>query len=317
MSPSASVSYAPDMAGKVPDYYQDVQIDSTGRTRTYSMFDESYYRTPVPSGRSGSVSLSLKNNVEMKLKPKNDTAVDFTKVKLLDNLNFATNYSIFADSMKWAPIRMSGNTSFFKRKLSLRFNGTFNPYSYVLDDKGRGTNINTALLKTHSRMARLTNFDVSMGVRFSSAKGGGNRQTEEEALANDPTANLINPTGDNEVYTASYVDFDIPWNLSADYNFRYTKPFEEHTIIQSLRLSGDFSLTPNWKIGFNSGYDFKAKKVSTTNLSIHRDLHCWEMQASIVPFGTYRSYSFTINIKSAILKDISYEKRDTWYDNFR
>ena len=317
MSPSASLSYAPDMAGKVPDYYQDVQIDSTGRTRTYSLFDESVYRTPVPSGRSGSVSFSLKNTIEMKLKSKNDTAVDFTKVKILDNLNFTTNYSIFADSMKWAPIRMSGNTSFFKRKLSLRFNGTFNPYSYVLDDKGRGTNINTALLKTHSRMARLTNFDVSMGVRFSSAKGGGNRQTEEEALANDPTANLVNPTGDGEIYSASYVDFDIPWSLNADYNFRYTKPFEEQTIIQSLRLSGDFSLTPNWKIGFNSGYDFKAKKVSTTNLSINRDLHCWQMMASIVPFGTYRSYSFTINIKSAILKDISYEKRDTWYDNFR
>lgn len=316
ISPSASVSYAPDMAGKVPDYYQEVQVDSNGNTRTYSLFDESVYRTPVARGRSGSVNLNLKNNVEMKLRPKTDTTEEFTKVKILDNLNFSTNYSIFADSMKWTPVRMSGNTSLFKRKVSLRFGGTFNPYSYVMDSMGRSTDINAALLSTHKRLARLTSFDVSVGIRFSSQQGGGARKIEEEALANDPTASLVNPTGYNEVYATSYVDFDIPWNISLNYNFRYSKPYEESQIIQSLRFNGDFNLTPKWKIGFNSGYDFKAKKVSTTNLSIHRDLHCWEMQVSVVPFGRYRSYSFQINILSAVLKDISYEKQDSWYDNF-
>ena len=113
-----------------------------------------------------------------------------------------------------------------------------------------------------------------------------------------------------------YVDFDIPWTLRLDYNFRYSKPYDESKIVQSVRTSGDFSLTPKWKIGFNSGYDFTNMKVSTTNLSIHRDLHCWEMRVSVVPFGNYRSYSFTINIKSAILRDLQYEKGDTWYDNF-
>jgi lipopolysaccharide assembly outer membrane protein LptD (OstA) len=316
ISPSASFSYSPDMAGKVPDYYQEVQIDSLGNTRTYSLFDETVYRTPVARGRSGSINFNLKNNIEMKLKSDVDTVEETTKVKLLDNLNFSTNYNIFKDSMKWAPVRMSANTSFFKKKVNLRVGGTLNPYSYVMDENGRGTNINAALLKTDKRLARLTNLDLSMGMRFSSQKGGGNRRIEEEGLENDPTADLVNPLGDNEVYASSYVDFDIPWSISFNYNFRYTKPFEEHKIIQSLRFNGDFSLTPKWKIGFNSGYDFTAKKVSTTNLNIHRDLHCWEMQVSVVPFGKYRSYSFQINIKSAILKDLSYEKRDTWYDNF-
>jgi len=316
MSPSASFSYAPDMSGKVPDYYQEVQVDTNGNTRTYSLFDESVYRTPVASGRSGAISLGLKNNIEMKLKPKSDTSVEFTKVKLLDNINFGTSYSIFKDSMKWAPVRMTANTSLFKRKISLRFSSIFNPYSYVIDESGRGRNIDRALIKTDQKLARLTNFDISVGFRFSSAKGGGQEKIEEEGLANDPTASLVNPTGYDEVYATSYVDFDIPWSISVNYNFRYTKPYEEHKIIQSLRLNGDFSLTPKWKIGYRTGYDFKAKKVSTTNLSIHRDLHCWEMQVTVVPFGTYRSYSFQINIKSSILRDISYEKRDSWYDNF-
>lgn len=155
-----------------------------------------------------------------------------------------------------------------------------------------------------------------MGARFSSKKGKGSRQQEDEELANDATAMMVSPTGDENLYSDAYVDFDIPWSLHMDYNFRYTKPFEDHSIIQSLRFGGDFSLTPKWKIGFNSGYDFKAKKVTTTNMTIRRDLHCWEMNVSVVPFGRYRSYSFQINIKSAILKDLSYEKQDSWYDNF-
>ena len=318
ISPSASFSLVPDMSGIMPNYYQEVQVDSTGRTRIYPLYDESVFRTPVPSGRSGSVSLSLKNNVEMKLKSRSDTIEEVTKVKLLDNLNFATNYNIFKDSMKWSTVRMSGNTSIFKRKVSLRFGGVFNPYAYVTDKNGRSHDIDKALIKTDNRLFRLTGLDFSVGMNFSSKQGTSGRQQEEREveLANDATARMINPTGYDEINYAAYVDFTIPWTLGVDYNFRYTKPYDESNIIQSIRLRGDFSLTPKWKIGFNSGFDFKRMEVTTTNLNIHRDLHCWEMTVSMVPFGTYRSYSFTINIKSAILKDLQYEKGDSWYDNF-
>ena len=317
MSPSASFSMVPDMSGIVPNYYQEVQVDSTGRTRTFPLYDESVFSVPVPSGRSGSVSLSLKNNVEMKLKPKSDTIEESTKVKLLDNLNFSTSYNIFKDSMKWSLVRMSGNTSLFKRKVSLRFGGTFNPYAWVTDENGRKHDIDRALITTGNRLFRVTGLDFSVGMNFSSKQGSDRQQEGEDAeLANDATARLVNPTGYDQINYSSYVDFSIPWTLGIDYNFRYTKPYDESKIIQSIRVRGDFSLTPKWKIGYNSGFDFTKMEVTTTNLSIHRDLHCWEMSVSMVPFGTYRSYSFTINIKSAILRDLQYEKGDTWYDNF-
>lgn len=318
MSPSASFSLVPDMSGVMPYYYQEEQVDTNGNTRIFPLYDETVFRTPVPSGRSGSVSLSLKNNVEMKLKSKSDTIEEVTKVKLLDNLNFSTNYNIFKDSMKWSTIRMSGNTSLFKRKVSLRFGGVFNPYAYVTEENGRSHDIDQALLKTDGRLFRVTGLDFSLGMNFSSKQGNSGRQQQEGEveLANDATARMINPTGYDEINYAAYVDFTIPWTLGIDYNFRYTKPYDESNIIQSVRVRGDFSLTPKWKIGFNSGFDFKRMEVTTTNLNIHRDLHCWEMTVSMVPFGTYRSYSFTINIKSAILKDLQYEKGDTWYDNF-
>ncbi len=317
MSPSASFSLVPDMSGVVPNYYQEVQVDSTGRTRIYPLYDESVFRVPVPSGRSGSVNLSLKNNIEMKLKSRSDTVEDVTKVKLLDNLNFTTNYNIFADSMKWSMVRMSGNTSIFKRKVSLRFGGVFNPYAYVTEKNGRSHDIDRALIMTGKGLFRVTSLDFSVGMNFSSKQGSGRQQDESQVeLANDATARMVSPTGYDEINYAAYVDFTIPWTVGLDYNLRYTKPYDRSEIIQTIRFRGDFSLTPKWKIGFNSGFDFKNMKVTTTNLNIHRDLHCWEMTVSMVPFGTYRSYSFTINIKSAILRDLQYEKGDTWYDNF-
>jgi len=316
LSPSASLSFTPDMKGVIGDYYQEVIIDSNGNTRTYSKYDESIYRTPVPSGRQGSLSLSLKNTVEMKLKSKSDTTDETTKVKILDNLNLSSNYNIFKDSLKWAPIRMSGNTAFFKRKVSFRFGGTFDPYSYQTDANGRTHVINKSYLSTHKKPFRVTSLDFSVGMNFKSKQGSKDDESNEMDLANDPTARLIDPTGMDQVNYGAYVDFDIPWTLGLDYNFRYTKPYDEYKIIQSFRVRGDFSLTPKWKIGLNSGYDFERKEVTTTNISIHRDLHCWEMQVSVVPFGKYRSYSFQINIKSAILRDLMYEKGDSWYDNF-
>ena len=317
MSPSASLSLVPDMSGIMPNYYQEVQVDSTGRTQIFPLYDESVFRIPLPSGRSGSVNLSLKNNVEMKLKPKSDTIDESTKVKLLDNLNFSANYNIFKDSMNWSTIRMSGNTSLFKRKLSLRFGGVFNPYAYVTDENGRSHDIDKALIRTENRLFRVTGLDFSMGMNFSSRQGSGRTRDDGQVeLANDATARMINPTGYDEINYAAYVDFTIPWTLGIDYNFRYTKPYDESRIVQSIRVRGDFSLTPKWKIGYNSGFDFTNMEVTTTNINIHRDLHCWEMTVSMVPFGKYRSYSFTINIKSAILKDLQYEKGDTWYDNF-
>jgi len=315
MTPRASFSYTPDMKGKVPDYYQEVVIDSLGNTRIYSLFDESIYRTPVPTGRQGSVTISLMNNIEMKLKPKTDTSAESTKVKLLDNFNFSTNYNIFKDSMKWAPISMTGNTRLFKNKVSVNFNGRLDPYSYVVDKSGTRRTINKSLWKDKRQLVRLTSFSFSVGMNLKSRQGEkGSAQSETDEDLTVITGD--EPTGYDDIYYGQYVDFNIPWSLGFDYNFNYNRTKEDPNIIQSLRVRGDLSLTPKWKIGFNSGYDFTAKKVSMTNINIYRDLHCWEMQITMVPFGTYRSYSFRINIKSAILRDLKYEKRDNWYDNF-
>ena len=135
----------------------------------------------------------------------------------------------------------------------------------------------------------------------------GDKKSTDEDLSNDPTAPVESPLEyADDVYYGGYVDFEVPWSFTVDYNFRYIKRSDVPDIVQSVRFRGDFSLTPKWKIGFNSGYDFKAKKISVTNISIYRDLHCWEMSFNWQPTVDY--YSFRINVKADILQDLKLTK---------
>ena len=103
--------------------------------------------------------------------------------------------------------------------------------------------------------------------------------------------------------------------LSFRYNFNWSKPrTDDPNITQALNFNGNISLTSKWKIGFNSGWDFKNKELTYTSVNITRDLHCWQMRLSWITLGSRQSYSFSISAKSAILSDLKYEKRKSWYD---
>ena len=119
----------------------------------------------------------------------------------------------------------------------------------------------------------------------------------------------------------TYADFSVPWNVSVNYTLTYVNSYVaakynyESNITQTLSLSGNMTLTENWKIAFSSGYDFVNHGMSYTSIDIYRDLHCWEMRFNWVPFGYYKSWMFSINIKASALRDIKYDKRRSYQDN--
>src|SRR5690606_39582564 len=86
--------------------------------------------------------------------------------------------------------------------------------------------------------------------------------------------------------------------------------------LSTLNLYGDLSITPKWKIQYNTGYDFQAQKITLTQFNIYRDLHCWDMSFGWIPFGTYRSYTFTLRIKASVLQDLKLTKRNDYYNSF-
>lgn len=322
ITPSASFSYVPDLTGIMPNYYRTVAYprSMTGQTKEikYSVYENYIYGTPVLPGQSGSVNLSLNNNIEMKVRPKTDTTGKDKKVSILDNLSFSASYNPFAEQFRWSTLNMTGSTRLFNNNLNVNFGATFDPYAL---DSLKKSRIDAFQYKQNGKFFRTTRAYINMGFSLKSGAGksASTGKAEGESLSDITTDRPVieNPLDESSgLYYGDYVDFKVPWSIRVDYSWNYSKTLATASFTHTIRISGDLSLTPKWKIGGNTGYDFVARKMSVTNISIHRDLHCWEMRFTVVPFGDRKSYSFTINAKTAILRDLKYDKRRSWYDNF-
>ncbi len=304
--PSASVNYTPKMGVRRSKYYK-TYVDANGQENEYSIFDGKLYGVPSGSQESGGLTLSLDNNVEMKVRNDKDTTGDeqFKKIKLLESFRLSTSYDFFRDSLKWSTIQLSARTKVFNNRVNINLTGTLDPYA--ISAKGQRYN------KYAGGIGRLTRVSASTGIQFSADKG--KKKEEKDDRLNG--------------HYDEYMDFEVPWSISIDYTFNLsksyrtnnapgaTKPLSSNTISQIFRVNGDFSLTPKWKFGVSTGYDVQAKEVTATSFNISRDLHCWEMTFSCIPFGTHQSYNFQINVRSSLLQDLKLTKRDTWYDNTR
>ena len=302
--PSVSVSYSPKMGVK-KSKYEKVYLDGDGAAQHYSIFENKIYS--VPSGvekSSGTVSISIDNNLEMKVRNDKDTTgnEEFKKIKLLESFRLATSYYIFADSMNWDRIRLTARTKVFNNKVNLDLSATIDPYAINADAQ--------RINKYNGGLGRLTNVTLTSGFQFSSDNGQ-NREKKNDLVGG---------------FYDHYMDFDVPWSFNVDYNLSYAKSYSKNpvpgakkpvvssTLTQMLRINGDFSLTQKWKLGFSTGYDFDNHEVTATSFNVTRDLHCWDMTFSCIPFGTHQSYNFQINVKSSLLRDLKLTKRESWYD---
>lgn len=284
ISPNLSFNYNPDFSNSKYGYYQEIE-DTLGNKTTYSAFQNGIYGN-ASNSEQGNISLSVSNILEMKVKTKNDTINSTKKVKLLESLNIQSSYNIFADSLNLSIININGRTTLFKN-INLRFNSSYDPYTL---DKNNNR-VNKLYINENNFPARFINSSGSIGFNFS----GGKKDEPYDGWQ-------------------EYIDFNIPWKLSVDYTLNYNKFNAQNALNQSLNFSGDFNLTPKWKIGFNSGYDFINKDLTYTSLDVYRDLHCWEMRFKWIPFGNHQSYNFTIRVKASVLQDLKWEKKKDWYD---
>ena len=290
--PSISASYTP--AIKPLGNYKKSYFDGEKEVE-YDIHEGLTYRPNTTGGKqSGSISFSLDNNVEMKVRNDKDTTGDeeFKKVKLLESFRLSISYNPFADSMNFSNISINARTKILNNKVDLNFSGTIDPYAI-------DTN-NVRYNKYHGKLGRLTNATISTNFSFS-ADNGQNKEKKNDLVGG---------------FYDDYVDFDVPWNISISYNLTYSKPspYKSPTISQIINFSGDLSLTPKWKLTFQSGYDIKNKEVTSTSCSVTRDLHCWEMTFNCMPFGQHQSYNFEIHVRSSLLRDLKLTKRDSWYD---
>jgi hypothetical protein len=299
LTPSLNFSYHPDFSTQQTGYF-----GPNGSIASYSPYDIGIYGKP-PAGEAGLISLNLVNNVEMKFKSAKDTLTGYRKIVLIENFTMNGSYNVFADSLNYSLINLSGRTTLWKN-LGLVYSGLIDPYRNV-----DGRRVSQLLWNEGS----IGNF-LSNNLALSWSMRSKNKTSAPRGI------NALNEEDRNEITrnTDAYVDFTIPWTLSINYNIRRDKFFipggEEIRITQSLMMRGDVSLTKNWKAGLTGGYDFTNKTLTYTEVNLFRDLHCWEMRFNWIPFGIRKSYMIQINIKSSMLQDLRLMRRRSWFDSF-
>ena len=309
LTPSVSFTYRPDFSESQWGYYDSYYNTTTEEDIQYSIFQGSIYGSPA-SGKQGALNFSLSNNFEMKVRDRNDTVTGTKKVVLIDNLSLSTSYNLAKDSLKWSPLMVSARTKLFKN-LDLRYASVWDPY--VLDSTGK-KNLDQFEWTVNNRLFRMTNFNWTAGINLSLSNKTFNKKLDKEKGEKSK--------GGKKKEKEEIKPGTIPWSLNITYSLKYGMDHyynnyvltREENIVQTLGFSGNIQVTPNWKVSLTSGYDFNANGISYTQIQIHRDLHCWEMHFSWIPFGTWQSWNFSINIKSSMFKDLKVEKKKSHLD---
>ena len=323
MRPSLSYGISPSF-DKYYDSYEVISADGlTTSDVQYSRFEGSIFGLPNKNYAS-SVALSLNNNVEAKVVDKESEEDELKKVVILNNLNFSTSYNLAADSLRLSPVRMNGGTQLFKNKMNVNFGATFDPYA--LDENNN--RIDKFQINDGGGLFRLTSANLTFNYAFSSDNS--DKDSERSQAAIDESVrnggrddDLFGRAMDTSTEEFSQVDkekkekvpdnlynYKIPWSLRMAYAVNYNNTVGQDEISShSLMFSGDIELSPKWNAGISSGYDFKNKGITYTQLRFERDLLSWRMNFSWIPFSTNKSWNFFIGIKSGMLSDIKYDKR--------
>ena len=313
-----SVSY--NIRPSFEKYYDTYIIDANGNTAEYTRFEENFFG--LPSRRySSAIGLQISNNIEAKIKEKDSLATEPRKVTILNNLNFSTSYNLAADSLKLSPVRMTTGTNLFKNKLNLNLSATFDPYSI----NNNGFRINKLNIADGGGLFRMTSANLNMNFSIDSKSFNSKNKSEnsENLTGGGRTDDLF---GSSQDLTKSTFDDDeddgrrkenlteyinkIGWDFRFAHSLTYLNNRKQRKIgNNSLMFSGNIILSKKWKIGGSSGYDFKNKGFTYTQLRFERDLDSWKMNFSWVPFSIRESWYFFIGIKSGFLSDLKYDKR--------
>ncbi len=360
MTPSLSFSYRPDFSdpmwakrygGFYGSYDKMVTIrDEAGNLvpkldenglPIFEVVNYARFRESPGRGASASLSFSLGNNLEMKLRNDKDTTgkEPYKVYSIIDNLSISGGYNFIADSMNWQNFSVNLRIKIPKVNYTINLSGQFDPYMYTTTASGSHVRCNE-LYWNHGRFPHFLGTSTSFSYTFNNevVKGWFNRdkrdsaaETADEALIEptvDPlTGEIIEPEPENnrkknkdkekdKMTDDGYLFAEIPWSLSVSYSLRYgagnqwdeKRNYYKMEFRHNLSFSASIGLGHGWKASTSLSYDVNAKKLAYSSINVSRDLHCWSMSASFVPFGPYKSYTFHIGVNASMLKDLKYDK---------
>lgn len=313
--PSIGLSYKPDLVKK---YFKNVQIDTTGKNFfRYSQFDGGIMGS-YGEGTFGGLSFGVDNILEMKVKDKSDTSGKATKkVKLIDGYGFGGSYNFVADSFKLSPFSFYLRSTLFE-KINITASTTLDPYE--IDNRGYRKN---KLLWAGDKfnLGRITNGSIAISTQLQSKSKDGktdkDRVKADQFMTAEEQQRQLDFVRQNP---AEFTDFNIPWNVNLSYSLSFSRILKpdysgfKTEVFSNISVNGDFSLSPKWKIGAQTYYDFNSSKIQTFSMFVSREMHCWQMNINITPVGLFRSFNISIYPKSGILRDLRINRSRFFYN---
>ncbi len=311
--------------------------DTVMETVEYNRYQGGVFGAPG-RGQQGNLNFSLGNNLEMKVVNSKDTTGKdpYKVISLIDNLSISGGYNFLADSMNLNNFSVSLRIK-LPFNYTLNLSTTFDPYMYGLTPSGAPRRINE-FYWNHGKFPLFGGTGTSFSYTFNNdtfrkwfgkkEKGenpnngendlldeNGNALTEEEIEAREKAEREAERKKKADV-EGGYIKTEIPWSLSVNYNVRcyrggefdYEKMYYKLAWTNVLSFNASIGLGKGWKVSGSTSYDFKAKKWTYSNINVSKDLHCWSMSASFVPFGPYKSYTFHIGVNASMLADLKYDK---------
>ncbi|MBP4142338.1 LPS-assembly protein LptD [Flavobacterium sp. P4023] len=322
MRPSVSYGYTPSFE----KYYDTYSSDASGRMdKQYSRFENGIFGAPGLNN-SQNIGFDLSNTFEAKVTDRDSTKTEPKKIMLLNNLNLSTSYNLNADgvtTLALAPVRVSGGTQLFENKMNVNFGATLDPYA--IDNSGK--RINKFNIDNGGSLFRMTSSNMTINYSLSSSgKEDKNKEKNTQSQRNggreDDLFGTNKDLGDTRKSQFNDEDSDVvdkiseffnsklPWDMTFAYSLTYGNNNRENKIIgNSIMISANADITPKWKAGVSTGYDFVQNGVTFTQLRFERDLLSWRMDFNWSPFGNNANWGFFIGIKSGVLSDIKWDKR--------
>lgn len=348
LTPSVSFNYAPDFSASrygFWDTYQKTDANGNVTMVEYNQYQGTLYGGPS-KGKTGSISMDVSNNIEMKVKT-DDDSTGFKKISIIDELGASMSYNMAAETRPWSDLSTRLRLKLTK-SYTLNLNAVFATYAYEADSVGARPYIGNRTEYSHGRFGRFQGMSQNLSYTLDNKKlanlfkrlrgekvkdndkDGDNKGKYDTGadtnLDTDMEAGKHGARKENagmaDTDEDGYMTFSMPWSLSFGYGitmrentggtFNYNTMRYPYKFTQNLNMSGNVRIADGWNISFSSGYDFENKKISMTTASLSRDLHCFSMSCSVV-LAPYTSYNFSFRCNAATLTDaLKYDKRSSY-----
>ena len=341
ITPQVTFSYSPNFGARRYGYYDSYQYtDASGNVKLveYSPYQDELYSVPGKY-KTEMISWDVSNNIEMKVKSDKDTT-GYKKISIIDELGASMSYNAAADYHRWSDLSMRLRLKWWKN-YTFSLNAQFATYAYELDANGKpyvGNHTEWGYGRLPRFQGMSQNFSFTLNPEKLKKWFGRKDDKDDDKVSVDsdgPDTNIESNMDDDlekgkyaakkkrgniaETDDDGYMSFNMPWSLTIGYGITMrentagrfnTKTMRyPYKFTQTLNFSGNIRISDGWNINFSSGYDFENHAMSMTTASLSRDLHCFNMSASVV-LAPYTSYNFTFRCNAATLTDaLKYDKR--------